>query len=172
VNGKKKPLPPEAQELIDRYKAEPPSEDDERPLTEQEMEDMAVAIFGVAQLDTGRNYDVLRESANAETRVAFPMEAFAELEYLLDDSTEEPTDLPAAVVLAWQAAHERFPSGTDDVSCEGEEEGEEWAFYCRGLELDHLLRVVRQAIPEGWKADFTPVPPNAYSGTAIAITRR
>ena len=83
-----------------------------------------MAIFGVSQLNAGQNYDALRQAARAETRVAFPMEALEELEYLVDDSSQEPTDLPNAIILAWQAAHERLPGGTDDMSCEGEEEGD------------------------------------------------
>jgi hypothetical protein len=175
VNGKKKPLPPEAQELIDRYEAKPPSEEEiasASTMTEDDLEEIAGVIGGFAQLSRNRDDARLREAARAETRVAFPVEAFDELGYLVGDSTEDPTDLPSAVVLAWQAAHGRLPGAGDDVSCEGAEEGEEWAFSCRGLELDQLLGVVRQAIPPGWTAEITPVPPAAFAGTAIAMTRR
>jgi hypothetical protein len=110
---------------------------------------------------------------HAETRVYFSMADWEELEYLCDDSEDNPKGytLMDRVILAYERI--KGPDAPDeDVSCEGEEEGEEWAFYCLGLSLNDLLGVVRDTIPEGFKADIVTVPEDSLSGTAISITRR
>lgn len=113
----------------------------------------------------------LRKAAKDQVRVVLPMSAWDELEYLVDDSTEEETDLPSRVLGAWKASHGRFPKVKDNVSCEGEEEGESWAFYVAGYTVEDLLPVVRQAIPDGWTANVVAVPPDAFAGGQIAVTR-
>ena len=61
---------------------------------------------------------------------------------------------------------------SDDVCCEGEEEGEEWAFYVHGFTVDELLPLVRSAIPDGWTVGVVPVPDGVHSGAQIAVVRR
>jgi hypothetical protein len=109
-------------------------------------------------------------SLKKETLVAFPMSAWDELEYLVDDSDPTPTDLPSVIVLAWKAKHGRLPTG-DEVTCEGEEAGNSWEFYVQGIELTELLRIVRSAVPEGWTADIVAVSGSSLQGTQINITR-
>ena len=113
----------------------------------------------------------MTEAGGDEVRVVLPMDAWDELEYLAADDTEEPTDLASVLLMAWEKEHGRFP-GDDDVSCEGEEEGEEWAFYVHGFEVQELLQVVVDAIPDGWTAALVPVPDDVLSAAQVAITRR
>jgi hypothetical protein len=130
------------------------------------------AITGQSMGEDELDGKTLREAGKGETRVVFPMDAWDELEYLVDDSTEEPTDLPSKVYIAWQKEHGHFPKGEEDVSCEGEEEDTTWAFYCRGFSPQQLLQIVEEAIPDGWTAGIVPVPEDAFSEAQIAITRR
>ena len=105
-----------------------------------------------------------------ETRVSFSMEDWDELQFLADDSVEEPVTLADRFYLAWQRLHDGAAI-TEDVSCEDEEEDTEYAWYCRGLTLDELRAVVRAALPQGWSADISPVPEDSFAGSQITITR-
>ena len=51
-----------------------------------------------------RERTVLRKEAKDEVRVVLPMNGWEELGYLVDDSTEDPTDLPTVLLLAWEAS--------------------------------------------------------------------
>lgn len=113
-----------------------------------------------------------RAAGKDEIRVLFSLADSDVLEYLVDDTTEEPTDLPSRLYLAWEQLHGRSPRGEDEVSCEDEEEDPVMAFYYRGLSLDHLLQLVRVAIPKEFTASGVPVPEAVCSGAQIAITRR
>ena len=110
-----------------------------------------------------RDPEAARKARQDEVRVVLPMSAWDELEYLAADDTEEPTDLPTVLSLERDGA---------DVFCEGEQEGEEWAFYVGGFTVADLLQIVNDAIPDSWTASVVPVPDSAYSGAQIAITRR
>lgn len=63
------------------------------------------------------------------------MDASDELGYLADDDDlDEATDLTTVLSLARDGA---------DVSCEGEQEGEEWAFHVGGFSAEELLPLVQ-----------------------------
>jgi hypothetical protein len=53
----------------------------------------------------------LKAAAKEEVRVVLPMEAWQELRYLADDSTEGPTDLPSVLLLARETSHGRRAPG-------------------------------------------------------------
>lgn len=101
----------------------------------------------------------------------FSMEDWDELMYLVDDSDSETTTFADVVHLDYRARHDgREPKNTDAL-VEDEEEDAEMAMYCSCVELDHLLELVLQAIPEGFTAAVVPPPEWVLSGTQIAITR-
>jgi hypothetical protein len=130
------------------------------------------AITGQSMGEDDLDPEAMRKAGKDEVRVVFPMDAWDELEYLADDSNDDPTDLPSKVYSAWEKEHGHFPTGEEDISCEGEEEDTEWAFYCRGFTTQQLLPIVEEAIPDGWTAGVVPVPEEVLSGGQIAITRR
>jgi hypothetical protein len=103
-----------------------------------------------------------------EIKVILPMDDWDELEFLAADDSEERTDLPSRVALAYQALHPGEPD--EDVLCEGEEEGDVWVFYCQGLTVDQLLTVVREVIPEGWTAEAVAAEELA-SSAQITVSR-
>lgn len=89
----------------------------------------------------------------AEIRVVFPMSAWDELEFLVDA-------FPEQVVTTFEGA-----------DAEGEEEGEEWAFYCSGMTPEQTREQVLLAVPDGWTAKIVPVRPGELTGTRIEIQR-
>ena len=105
-----------------------------------------------AQVDEANSADL---PTSGEIRVVLPMDGWGELEYLADD-------LPNRFVLAHRAIHPTWDE--DHLSCEGEEEGDVWVFYCYGLTAKELLTVVEEAIPDDWKA--------APEADQIVISRR
>jgi hypothetical protein len=115
--------------------------------------------------------EMLREAGRGDVRVVFSMSDRDELWHLVDDSADDARLLADALVLAWEAAHGPL-NGTEDVSWDDEEEGDVWAWYVRGFELDEVRAVVAKAIPEGFTVLDVPVSPNAYSDAQLAIVRR
>lgn len=106
-----------------------------------------------------------------ETRVTFQMVHWLELKGpLVDDEDEGDLPFTERFYAEWQRLHpvEVIP---DEVSCENEEENDEYAWYCLGLTLDQLLALVINVIPEGFTAAVVPVSEGSLSGSQIAITK-
>ena len=138
-------------------------------MTHRQRDPRFAEAVAITEAITGQK---MTEAADDEVRVVLPMDAWDELEYLAADDTEEPTDLASVLLMAWKKEHGRLPGGDDDVSCEGEEEGEEWAFYVHGFGVRELLQIVADAIPDGWTVGVVRVPDDVLSGAQIEISRR